>query len=67
MRQNQSREMKKGMENNASCNPQPAALNVEKDHAYSMQSTHMVDYQVSTLVVQPTIAFSPGFVSMWIT
>ena len=53
--------MKEGTENNANCNPQPAALNVENDHAYSMHSTQMVDYQVSTPVVQPTIALSPGF------
>ena len=53
--------MKKGMENNANCIPQPAALNVENDRAYSMHSTHMVDYQVSTPVVQPTFALSPGF------
>ena len=53
--------MKKGMENNANCNPQPAALNFENAHAYSMHSTHMVDYQMSTPVVQPTIAWSPGF------
>ena len=55
--------MKEGMENNANCNPQPAALNVVNDHAYSMHSTHMVDhdYQMSTPVVQPTIALSPGF------
>ena len=55
--------MKEGMENNANCNPQPAALNVVNDHAYSMHSTHMVDhdYLMSTPVVQPTIALSPGF------
>ena len=53
--------MKEGTENNANCNPQPAALNVEKDHAYSMYSTHMVDYQVSTPLVEQTFILSPGF------